>query len=297
MRGAVAALTFAPDGKSLVWGAYGAIVTEGRPLPVPLAQVQALVFAPDRKSLWGAGGTPGVQGSLCRLAWPSGTLLETRKPHRDLIVGVAVSAAGLVATASHDGTARYGERLLEGHTGPVLGIAFSEDEALVVTACSDGSLRVFESATGKLVRTLSQHTDRIHALAFQPGQPRCATASRDRTVRLWQPGIGRMVRIVRGFEGSVLCLAFSPDAARLYTGGEEGLVRVLDSESDRVLVQWRASAHWLLQVVVSPDGKTLATSDSAGGVRRWDALSGAPLPSPASGAGGTQRPLAGARRR
>lgn len=297
MKGPVAALAFAPNGKSLVWGAYGAIVIEGRPLPVPLAQVQALAFAPDRKSLWVAGGTPGVQGELCRLAWPSGTLLETRKPHRDLIVGVAVSAAGLVATASHDGTARCGERPLEGHAEPVLGIAFSEEEALVVTVCGDGSLRVFDTATGKLIRTLSQHTDRLYALAFPPGQVRCATASGDRSVRLWQPGIGRMIRIVRGFEGSVLCLTFSPNGTRLYTGGEEGIVRVLDSESDRVLVQWRASTHWLLQVAVSPDGRTLATGDSAGGVRRWDALSGAPLPSPASGAGGTQRPSAKGRRR
>jgi WD40 repeat protein len=265
---------------------------EGKKLPVPFPQVHALAFSPDGKTLAVGGGTPGEFGALCLLDWPSGKLRERRKQHTDLIVGLAFSPDGkTLATASHDGTARFGERKLEGHAGQVLDFALLGTELL--TACTDGSLRVFEASSGKLVRTLSQHTDRLHALALQPSSPRCATASADKTIRLWQPSIGRMIRIVRGFEGSVLCLAFSPDGTRLYTGGEEGAVRVIEADSDRILAQWKVTPDWLLRLVVSPDGKTLATGDSAGTVRRWDALTGAPLPSPlsrASGAGKTQRP-------
>lgn len=279
MRSPVSALAFAQDGKTLVWGDYGGVWVEGKKLPMPLAQVHALAFSLDGKTLAVGGGTPGELGALCLLDWPSGKLRERRKQHTDLIVALAFAPDGkTLATASHNGTARFGERKLEGHAGQVLDIALLGSE--ILTACTDGSLRVFDSASGKLVRTLSQHTDRLYALTLLPGSPRCATASADKTVRLWQPGIGRMIRIVRGFEGSVLCLAFSPDGTRLYTGGEEGTVRVIEADSDRIVAQWKATSDWLLRLVVAPDGKTLATGDSAGTVRRWNALTGSPLPLP-----------------
>lgn len=287
----MSALTLAPDGATLVRGTYGAVLVGVRRLPLPLAQVHALAFSPDGSTLAVAGGSPGELGRVCLLDWPSGRVRQTGTPHQDLVVAVAFSRNGKTwASASHDGTARCGTLLLEGHAGPVLDVAFSLEDTEILTACGDGSLRVFDAVMGKLKRTLSQHTDRIHAVALHPKLPRCATASADRTVRLWQPSIGRLIRIVRGFEGSVLCLAFSPDGTRLYTGGEEGLVRVIDAESDTVLKTWKASSDWLVQVAISADGKTLATGDSAGNVRRWDAFSGAPLPSPAFGAGATQRP-------
>lgn len=289
-----AALAFVPAGTTLVRGTYGALLLGERRLSLPLDQVHALAFSADAQALAVAGGTPGVLGRVCVLEWPRGRLVKRVELHRDLVVAVAFSPkAGLLATGSHDGTARCGERSLEGPVGPVLDVAFSSEGSELVTACADGALRVYDPVTATLTRTLSQHTDRVHAVVFLPGSARCASASADKTVRLWQPSTGRMIRIIRGFDGAVLCLAGSPDGARLYTGGEEGIVRVVDTQSDRVLQAWRASAHWLLRLALSPDGRTLATGDSAGGIRLWDALTGAPRP--ASGAGGTQRPWAGQR--
>ena len=86
--------------------------------------------------------------------------------------------------------------------------AVSLDGRIVVSGSVDRSLKVWNTATGALTRTLTQHTESVHALAVRAGSGfYCASGSEDRTVRIWQPQIGRMVRIVRGHGGSNLSLA------------------------------------------------------------------------------------------
>src|SRR5690606_33332140 len=101
--------------------------------------------------------------------------------------------------------------LLRGHAGPVLGVDYSPDGKLLVSAGADRSLKVWKAATGELLRSFTNHTEGVHSVAFRPpagaaGNPHayCVSASDDRTVRVWQPEIGRMVRIVRGHGGAVL---------------------------------------------------------------------------------------------
>lgn len=57
---------------------------------------------------------------------------------------------------------------LQGHTGLVNAAQLSPDGSRVVTASEDGTARVWDSSSGKLISALEGHTDVVNAACFSP---------------------------------------------------------------------------------------------------------------------------------
>src|SRR5947207_12366712 len=74
---------------------------------------------------------------------------------------------------------------LEGHTGWVNAVAFSQDGSLLASASDDETVRLWNPATGQEVQMLRGHTGWINAVTFSQDGSLLASASDDRTVRLW----------------------------------------------------------------------------------------------------------------
>jgi len=289
----ITALTYTPDGASVVCSGYREILVcslrdgaVARRIPCDLAQIHDLAFSPDGAVLAAAGGTPGTSGAAQMLTWPEGKPLAVLARSQDLATSAGFSPDGsMLAVAGSDRTVQIWDAgkgpstapslTLTGHAGPVLAVRYSPDGKLLVTTSADRSLRVWDARTGELQRALTNHTGIVHGVAFAPPiqggspHPYCASGSDDRTVRIWQPGIGRMVRIVRGHSGPVLSVLYNRDGTRLFAAGTEGIVRVIDAESDQVLKSWKASDQWIYRLALSPDGTVLAAGDWAGKLRFW----------------------------
>ncbi|MFD7778849.1 WD40 repeat domain-containing protein [Streptomyces sp. NPDC059753] len=67
----------------------------------------------------------------------------------------------------------------------VYDVAFSPDGSLLATAGQDGSLRLWDPATGLMVREPLDHSDSVMAVAFSPDGSLLATGSADGAVRLY----------------------------------------------------------------------------------------------------------------
>jgi WD40 repeat protein len=113
-----------------------------------------------------------------------------------------------------------------------------------LAACSNsldgapGEVRVFDSATGRLIFSLRGHTSKVVAVAFSPDGTRIATAGFDLTVKLWETETGQEVCTLRGHTAGVLSVAFSRDGQRIVTSGMDNMVKVWDAtplgSSDRL---------------------------------------------------------------
>src|SRR5579871_2354588 len=176
-----------------------------------------------------------------------------RRPHRSPfrfavpsvcpLLALGVLAAALPAA---DDRPPAGAVPLKGHTESVYAVAFTPDGRHVVTGSFDHTLKVWEAATGKEVKTFG------------------GTA---------------------GHQNLVLGVAVSPDGTLIASGSSDNTAKIWDFPTGtplRELDQGDAA----LALAVSPDGKTVAAAGKGGGIRTWSAADGKPLASIPAGPAG-----------
>jgi hypothetical protein len=156
------------------------------------------------------------------------------------------------------------------NSGGINAVDFSPDGTLLAAGGGDKAVRIWETASGELVRTLTGHTGlkgwngSVLAVAFSPDGALLASGGEDKTVRIWEVSTGEPVRVITKCAGGVGAVTFSPDGTLLATGEGYRNVRIREAASGNViraftgrysLDLWNAT---VCRVVFSPDGKLFA---------------------------------------
>ena len=74
---------------------------------------------------------------------------------------------------------------------------------MIASGSGDKTVRLWDAATGKELKTLSGHTAEVSALAYSPDGKVIASGSRDKTVRLWDAATGKELKTLSGHTDSV----------------------------------------------------------------------------------------------
>jgi WD40 repeat protein/serine/threonine protein kinase/tetratricopeptide (TPR) repeat protein len=240
--------TFSPDGKQLATSGGKRIdlwdvTRDGRKPPAPrltlrghqLPLLSAVVFRPDGRQL----AAIARRGAECEVkVW-------------DLTAGAeALPLEANRAGAFHEA-------------------AFSPD-GRYLAAGEEGILKLWDTATGRLLQSIGGHNGKLWGVAFSPDSRQLASAAADGTVHVWNVPRGEEVVHFRGHRGQVRSVAFSPDGQRLVTGSDDGGVKVWDLTvhpeygSMHMVVEPEAVAFAEngAHLVIAPRGGRLLTIDS-----------------------------------
>ena len=95
------------------------------------------------------------------------------------------------------------------HTGAVYTAEFSPDGKWIVTASADGTARIWDASTGKLLAEL-KHENIVGSAHFSPDGKYVVTASGN-TASVWDAATGKLVAKLDGHTKVVNSAAFSPE--------------------------------------------------------------------------------------
>jgi Tol biopolymer transport system component len=197
-----------------------------------------------------------------------------------LLVGLLLAEAsgwtGLTAglfRARADESAFPTRAVLQGNAGPVWSVAFAPDGATLAMGIDDGSIKIWDPATGSIKATLKAHNGSVWSVAFSPDGSLLASASDDGTAKLWDAATWKEKRSF-DHEFGVRAVAFTPDGKTLVTGTRKGKVRLWDVATGKEPRTTEGHQFPVISVAVSPDGKTIASGSGDKTVRLWDAATG-----------------------
>jgi WD40 repeat protein len=121
------------------------------------------------------------------------------------------------------------------HPGEVYALAISEDGKYLASGNRDGSVKVWDLASGKeqcsIGRSAEDDGDAINALAFHPEGKRLASGDMHGGVREWNPATGEALRTLSGPTSRVTAVTYSPDGKLLAAGGWDRTIYLWDVAS------------------------------------------------------------------
>ncbi len=317
--GSIGSVAFSPDGNTIVsCGGNNIHLWDSdtnqllKTLIGHTESVNSVAFSPDGETIASASDDRTIR------LWNVRTRkhLKTLMAHAESVNSVAFSPDGeTIASASDDRTIRLwnantGEliKTLTGHVENVNTVGFSPDGNTIASGsgrlaylgggedsgtCVGQEIRLWNTNTGELIKTLIGHTSVVNSVVFSPDGNTIASgsghwwgyegkASAGEEVRLWNAHTGELIKTLTGHKDVVSSVVFSPDGdlivsgdwydwdGYLSSGTWSGEIRVWDAHTGAHLKTLKGHTGGVSSLTFSPDGKTLASGRTDGTILLWD---------------------------
>ena len=240
-------------GKAAAWSADGRTIAAWggaqRLSLIEVASGQATVHADCRPSAaaFGPGGKT--------------LFVSTGDARKRRVVAVEVASWRTVRT--FEGTEASGE---------MTDFALAPDGKTLAAAFGrwlDGEIRLWEVDSGDLLRTLGGLKQGTIRVAFGKDGVDFFSGGNDGDIRRWDAAKGEVKLVLEYSEEDLHCLAASPAGDLVARGDDDGYAKVRDAATGREVAALRGHRGPVTSVAWSPDGRLLATGSEDGTVKVW----------------------------
>merc|ERR1711881_243593 len=215
------------------------------------------------------------------------TLKGTLKGHNGWVTQIATTPVfpDMLLSASRDKTiimwhltredTQYGipKRRLKGHSHFVSDIVISSDGQFALSGSWDGTLRLWDLASGNTTRQFIGHTKDVLSVAFSADNRQIVSASRDKTIKLWNTlGVCKYTIQEDGHQDWVSTVRFSPNNANpiIVSAGWDKYVKVWNLTNCKLKTNHIGHTGYLNTVTLSPDGSLCASGGKDAKAMLWD---------------------------
>jgi len=215
----VRSVAFSPDGKQVLSGSEDPVlwdVATGREIKILAKEnngdfhiLHSVAFSPDGRQVLSGFGDHGGSEGIIKL-WDAATGREIRTMvHSDWVNSITFSPNG--------------KQILSG----------SGRNDYIVSYTKDYTIKLWDAATGREIRTFAGHKNSVNSVAFSPDGRQILSGSLDNTVKLWDATTGREIKTFLGHTNRVTSVMFSSDGKRILSGSGDGTTRIWDTATGK----------------------------------------------------------------
>ena len=161
------------------------------------------------------------------------------------------------------------------HAKAVTDAQFSPDGKRVATASEDGTIRVWDSSSGKPVTQPIAHRGAA-TVDFSPDGTRLLSAG-EPDARFWNPTTGEQSGPALKHDRALQMARFAAGGSRVVTASWDGTARLWDAGDGHPIFEPLPHSAPLRRAILSPDARQVVTATVLPGARSWDATTGLPL--------------------
>lgn len=194
--------------------------------------------------------------------------VNLNNPNRPFVIEAEIA----LRKASQNNTA-----VLRGHTDKVASVSLSSDGHLIASASFDGTIRLWDTTTGQIVKELPIKKMPLCAVSFSPDGQYIAYAyavNEDSSIYIWNINSNCLQCVLKGHESVTRSISFSHDGSSLVTASNDGTVRIWDISKGKCRKVLWDDGKFMLSAVFSPDDSCIAAASYDEYVRVWSAVSG-----------------------
>ncbi len=160
-----------------------------------------------------------------------------------------------------------------GHYAEVTSVTFSPDGRFAATGSSDKTVKLWETATGREIRSFLGHTHDLRTLAFNPDGSLLASIDRDYHLKIWEVPGSREIHDIFIPEDRILSVVFHPEGNSFIAGTEDhhaiqfsledaSEIQRFKPDTADIYMQKNFGYPTARSVEISPDGRTLLTGSN-----------------------------------
>lgn len=142
------------------------------------------------------------------------------------------------------------------HQGWITGVAFSPDATRLLVSSSDGTVALWDVATGEIEQQFTGHEGAVNAVAYHPDGESVATAGTDGLIHLWDVATGDEIRTFAGHgendamaeeseeedvSKAVNDIVFNLDGSELLSGSDDTTAILWDTATGDIIQTYEQS--------------------------------------------------------
>ncbi len=175
-------------------------------------------------------------------------------------------------------------KVLEGHIGAVQAVSVATNGRQAVSGGDDGSVRLWDLATGECLKILDGYMGTVFAVSMTPEGRRAVSGTGEEILHMWDLATGKRLKVLRGrtFDW-VFAVSITPDGDRAVSGGGQFFQR-----GDYALHFWDLTTGECLKflnghtddvrtVSITPNGRRAVSGSNDRTLRTWDLVTGSCL--------------------
>ena len=149
-------------------------------------------------------------------------------------------------------------------------VVVAPDGQTALSGGRDNRLRLWDLASGKLIRQYVGHNDSVRCAAFSQDGKTIVSGSADHVVKLWDLATGKEIRTFTGHTDWVNGVAFMVGGRKLVSAGRDKNLLTWDINTGQTIRTLTGHTSSVNSVAVSPDGRSILSAGDDKTVRLWD---------------------------